>query len=194
MTEDPFAHIPDAPHTTATTRSNPKGGYRRGTSKTPLQNLYEFAFNGDPEKGGKRAKTKCKTVSHDARARKVMEDMGYTVTRLEKRIATPAGFVFKQDYLGLWDYEGLKPGSPRLLVQVCGDSGKSVHRRKMCSDEKAGDNKRPRIENLRYCIDHGWECVLMSFRKLPNGHYAPTLEKITHETIEKVIARRKKAK
>lgn len=172
--------------------SKAKTGFQRHEGKSLDRNAWELATFGDPEQGqGKRKRAK--PVNHGPRTRAYMESRGYDVVKLEKMVVLPSGFAFKCDYLGLWDFEGNKPGHPRLLVQVCGKSGLSEHRRKLCSDEKAWDNKRPRLTNLRFCLSQGWTCVLLAWEKEDSGRYKPIYEVITEETIEKVLERRRKS-
>lgn len=172
--------------------SKAKTGFQRHEGKSLDRNAWELATFGDPEQGqGKRKRSK--PVNHGPRTRTYMESHGYDVVKLEKMVVLPSGFAFKCDYLGLWDFEGNKPGYPRLLVQVCGKSGLSDHRRKLCSDEKAWDNKKPRIDNLRFCLSQGWTCVLLAWEKEDSGRYKPIYEVITEETIEKVLDRRRKS-
>jgi hypothetical protein len=169
-----------------------RAGFQRHEAKSVTVNAWELAEYGDPEKG--KGKTKrAKQVNHGPRTRAYLEAHGYTVSKVEKMVVGRGGYAFKVDYLGLWDFEGLKAGHPRLLVQVCGKSGVSAHRRKLCSNELAQDNQRPRIENLRFCLAQGWCCVLLSWEKQENGRYKPTYEIITQRTIDKVLEKRRAA-
>lgn len=170
-----------------------KPGFQRHTGKSSEVNAWELAEYGDPEKGGGKAK-RSKPVSHTARARKFLESFGYSVVHVERMVVGAGGFAFKADYLGLWDMEGNKEGHPRLLVQICGKSGLNEHRRKLCSSEIAWDNKKPRIENLRFCLAQGWCCALLSFEKMPNGRYDARYEIVTQRTIDQVLARKRKPK
>lgn len=165
-------------------------GFQRHAGKEITVNAWELAEYGDPEKGGGKRK-RSKPVSHMKRTRAYLEGHGYSVVTVERMVVGAGGFAFKADYLGLWDMEGNKPGHPRLLVQVCGKSGLSEHRRKLCSDEKAWDNKKPRIDNLRFCLAQGWCCILLAWEKQENGRYKPIHEIITQRTIDDVLRRRR---
>lgn len=171
-------------------------GKRKGFWQAPRktedleQGLHDVITYGDPEKGGGKPKRK-KPVDHNKRSREYIEKAGYRANRLEKWQTLGSGFSCKIDYLGLWDFEGLKDGQPRLLVQVCGKTGKSAHLREMTSTKIAFDNKRPKIDNLRYCLAQGWRCYLLIWTAGANGRYSAELIKITSALVAECVARKR---
>lgn len=188
--DDPFAKFADDIKTQV---SKPKGYWQRPRDAQSLaDNVQGLIDHGDPERGATGRTARKKPVDHNARSRKYLESCGYAVTRLESWRTLGSGFSCKVDYLGLWDFEGLKSGHPRMLVQVCGKTGKSAHLRKMCSDSRALDNRRPRIENLRYCLAQGWRCVLLIWTANDKGRYESEIVKITTEMVDEALARKRK--
>lgn len=190
MTNDPFAHLADDLSLLPPPTSR-KGYYKpRTDGKTLEGDLDQLGRDGDPEVTG-RATKRAKAVCHNARSRKYLEKAGYRVTRLEQWRNLKSGFSCKVDYLGLFDFEGLRDGQPRLLVQVCGSSGVGSHLRMMTSDKKAMDNQRPRLENLLHCLNQGWKCRLLVWTKQSNGRYEPSIVKVDREMVDTYVARKR---
>lgn len=167
-------------------------------SKSLDQNLGELMEYGDSDKGEGRKK-RAKPVDHNARTRELIELFGYAATKEETWRTFPSGFSCKVDKFGLWDWSAIKPGKPVLYVQVVtGDNGLKVHLRAMTSDKKALDNRKAKIDNLRWCLSQGYNCVIVVWSKQPNGRWkgdepkSPRIVKITSALVDEVVGRKRK--
>lgn len=179
MTEEERAALPPA------TRSK---GYRQPQAQTA--DYYAATAAGDPEHGEGRRK-RPRPVDHNARIKKFLEDKGFAATKMETWRRMRGGMQLKVDYMGLWDWEGIKAGEPRILLQGCTESNWQSHLRAMTDTKKAFDNKKPKIDNLRWSIDNAW-CGLIIFKKEPNGRYTSRVLRITHGLVEEYLSRKRR--
>lgn len=186
---DPFAAFADE---VPKPSGNPKGfGVQVRAPKSLADNLDELLAGGDPEMGGDYRK-KAKPINHNARTAKFLADAGWAVTKIEKWQTLRSGFAVKIDYHGLFDFQSFKAGQPELYVQACSAQGKAQHLRDMTSTKPAFDNKKPKIDNLRWHLAQGHKVALVAWTKLPNGRYEAEVVKVTAALVDQICARKRK--
>lgn len=153
-----------------------------------------FLTHGDPEtgKGDPKAK-KPAQVDHSARTVKYWQKLGYQCDRVDGWMSVGGGRWQRKDLQGIWDFMITKPGELPGFVQVTSACDTAQRLRKMCGVEPAPDNKRPRVENLRHMLACGFRCLLQSFEQVGGrgSDWAPTVMRITEETIALVESRRR---
>jgi hypothetical protein len=184
---DPFKSLADSRELLKPTG---KSFGKRVLGKSLADNLAQRLECGLPE-DGEGIRKRPRPVDHHKRSRAYFEARGWTVNKLEHWVQGRNGVSWNQDYLGLFDIEATKDGEPRVLVQICGRTGKSAHLRTMCSSKPAQDNRKPRIANLRYALGQGWKCYLLIWTKNKAGRYDPELFRITPEIVAATVARQR---
>lgn len=134
------------------------------------------------------AKPRRKKVSHKQRAIKYLEDAGYSVTWLEKYVTRPDGFMFKQDWRGLWDLVAHHPKFGELRVNVCGTSkDMQAHIRKFCNDKN--------IRNFTQDVGNSKiRCALLGFDMQENGRYKANPRRLRPQDIELCLSRKRQPK
>ena len=90
-----------------------------------------------------------KQTNHNQRVREYWQKQGYWVERLEG-LRNVNGAIVKADYVGCFDFECTKPGSPRILVQVSSKKDVTPHARKMLgtTEYRTGVTRRQAVEHL----------------------------------------------
>lgn len=145
-------------------------------------------------------KGKAKQVSHAGRSRNYWEKCGYVYQLCEYRDLRYQGeyttFGRKHDLFGLFDALAVKLGEPLIGVQVCSTNDANKHFRDMCSDDiDTRSGNRRKIDNLRLWLAMGFRVVVIEWQRRPkvgNKEWFEVLHEVTTETIEGVLARRKK--
>lgn len=193
---DSFQKLAMTPDERAALPRTKKKGFQQAPreNKSLDQNLFDRIDLGLPEDGAGKKK-RAKPVDHNPRMRKILEEKGYAATKKETWRTFPSGFSCKVDYHGLWDWEGTKYGVPPIYLQgVTGDHGMKTHLREMTSDKKALDNRKAKIDNLRWHIAQGHYCAFAVFDKQDNGRWAHRIVRITTAMIDETVSRKRKPK
>lgn len=167
-------------------------------TKTAQEDVQKFIDFGDPEKEDPNFDrlTRKSQVDHNERTRNHWEADGWHCDRVDGWMSKGQGVFVKKDFLGLFDCVASKPGKKLVLIQICSADKKAIskHLAAMCSDKPAPDNKKPRLENLRWMMGCGFVCCLHAWSQ-PGGFgskWAGEVIIITEEMIEGVISRRRK--
>jgi len=157
--------------------------------------LGERLEYGLPEDGEGKTGKKVKAPCHNARTFKYLQDRGLTPTKEEHWVLLRNGFGIKVDKYGLFDFSfrDPDPSKPLGYVQsVTGEKGLQVHMRNMTSNKIAFDNKRPRLENLLWCLDQGYYIGILVFDKAPNGrNWDKRMVRVTREMVQGYLGRKR---
>lgn len=172
-----------------------KFGHLVRAPKDFAQQLGELMEYGDPEMGGGRPK-RTKPPDHNARTFAYLRERGLVPTREEHWVTLRNGQGIKVDKYGLWDFSfrDPDPDKPIGYVQaVTGEKGLQVHMRNMTSSRPAFDNKRPRLENLLWCLAQGYYLGILVFERHPNGrNWDKRMVRVTREMVDGYLARKRK--
>lgn len=165
-------------------------GKPRKSQAAPTEELELWPDTDLSQISGK-APAKFKKADHNLRTRKLFEDEGWFVFRVDQTRTSFSGSIYTVDFLGLFDWMAVKPDRQVLGIQVCAKSGLGSHVTKMTSTEETSFNKSSKIDNLKRWLDAGLKAVLVGWAK-EGSRWQPTYRKLGLEEVEAALSRKKR--
>lgn len=135
---------------------------------------------------------KFKKADHNLRTRELFEKEGWTVLRVDQTRTSYSGSIYTVDFMGLFDWIGLKPGRQMIGIQVCHKNGIGSHVTKMTSTEITSFNKARKIDNLNTWLSCGFRAILVGWCK--EGHrWVPTTRELDTNEVSRAMSRKRKS-
>lgn len=145
----------------------------------------------DPTQIMSKKPAKFKKSDHNLRTRKLFEDAGWFIFRVDQTRMSAAGSIYTVDFLGLFDWLACKPGRQLVGVQICAKSSLGSHITKMTSSEQTSFNKARKIDNLERWMKCGFRVVLIGWEKV-GARWQHTERELDQAEVEKALARKRR--